>query len=398
MFKNISIIGQGYVGLPLGIILAKLGHKVLGVDTSKQKVELLNSGVSGVEDVSNLEISEVIDTGLYEATTEFSRVGESDVVIICVPTPLDKNHNPDLSYLESALADISAHIKKGTLIILESTVAPGTTRGIVVESIEKNTNLPISDFSLVFSPERIDPRNLQWNIKNTPKLVAGLTNECLDIGFQFYSSFIDNVIKCDSLEVAETAKLLENSFRLVNISFINELSLFCEKIGIDINAVVKAAATKPYGYMPFYPSIGVGGHCIPVDPVYLATTAKAMEVQTKFLDLAIQVNSEMPNHYVNKVKNKLGSLKNKKIIVVGVAYKPNISDVRETPVASLMDGLRDAGAEVYWHDSLVKEWKGQTSVDLSSDYDLAIIATRHDNVDLKLLNGVPLITVGGKNK
>lgn len=398
MSKKVSIIGQGYVGLPLAMNLAKVGFNVFGVDSSKQKVELLNSGISGVEDVSNLEISEVISTGFYEATVDFRKVGESDVVIICVPTPLGKNSKPDLSYLKSALIDISAHIKKGTLIILESTVSPGTTRGLVVESIEKNSNLPISDFFLVFSPERIDPRNLQWNIKNTPKLVAGLTSECLDLGFHFYSSFIDDVIKCESLEVAETAKLLENSFRLVNISFINELSFFCEKIGIDINDVVKAAATKPYGYMPFYPSIGVGGHCIPVDPVYLATTAKEVDVQTKFLDLAIQINSEIPSHYVIKAKNKLGSLKNKKIIVVGVAYKPNISDVRETPVASLIDGLRDAGAEVYWHDSLVKEWNGQTSVDLSSDYDLAIIATRHNNVNLKLLKDVPLIMAGGKYK
>jgi len=396
MFKNISIIGQGYVGLPLGIILAKLGFNVFGVDSSKQKVESLNNGVSGVEDVSNLEILEVIGTGHYEATSEFSRVNESDVVIICVPTPLDKNHNPDLSYLKSALIDISAHVKKGTLIILESTVAPGTTRGLVVDTIERNSNKSITDFSLVFSPERIDPRNLHWNIKNTPKLVGGLTDKCLDLGYQFYSSFIDNVIKCESLEVAETAKLLENSFRLVNISFINELSLFCEKIGIDINDVVKAAATKPYGFMPFYPSIGVGGHCIPVDPVYLATKAKEMGVETKFLDLASQVNNEVPSHYVRKAINKLGSLENKKIIVVGVAYKPNISDVRETPVASLIEGLREAGAQVYWHDSLVKEWVGQKSVDLSSDYDLAIIATRHDNIDLRLLNGVPLITVGGK--
>ena len=398
MFKNISIIGQGYVGLPLGIILAKLGFNVFGVDSSKQKVESLNNGVSGVEDVSNLEILEVIGTGHYEATSEFSRVSESDVVIICVPTPLDKNHNPDLSYLKSALIDISAHAKKGTLIILESTVAPGTTRGLVVDTIERNSNRSITDFSLVFSPERIDPRNLHWNIKNTPKLVGGLTDKCLDLGYQFYSSFIDNVIKCESLEVAETAKLLENSFRLVNISFINELSLFCEKIGIDINDVVKAAATKPYGFMPFYPSIGVGGHCIPVDPVYLATKAKEMGVETKFLDLASQVNNEVPSHYVRKAINKLGSLENKKIIVVGVAYKPNVSDVRETPVASLIDGLREAGAQVYWHDSLVKEWNGQTSIDLSSDYDLAIIATRHNNVNLKLLKDVPLIIVGGKYK
>ena len=334
MSKNISIIGQGYVGLPLGIILAKLGFKVFGIDSSKQKVELLNQGISGIEDVSNLEISEVISTGLYQATTQFNRVRESDIVIICVPTPLDENHDPDLSYLKSALIDISANIRKGTLIILESTVAPGTTRGLVVDTIERNSNKPISDFSLVFSPERIDPRNSKWNITNTPKLVAGLTDKCLDLGYQFYSGFIDNVIKCESLEVAETAKLLENSFRLVNISFINEFSLFCEKIGIDINDVVKAAATKPYGYMAFYPSIGVGGHCIPVDPVYLATKAKEMGVQTKFLDLASQVNNEMPSYYVKKAKNKLGSLENKKIIVVGVAYKPNIADVRETPVAS----------------------------------------------------------------
>lgn len=391
---QVSIIGQGYVGLPLAISLANFGYSVFGIDTDEDKVLGLNKGKSSIEDISDQEVLTAINSGRYIATSDFSKVADSEIVIICVPTPLNIEHKPDLSLLKSALISLSAHVKKETLIILESTVAPGTTRGLVAKIIEETSKISISGFHLVFSPERIDPQNKKWSIANTPKLVAGLTTESCNMGFEFYSKFISSVIKCDSLEVAETAKLLENSFRLVNISFINEFSIFCEKIGIDVNSVIKAAATKPYGFMPFYPSIGAGGHCIPVDPLYLASKAKEIGAPTKFIDLATQVNRQISDLYVQKAKLKIGKLSKKRVLIIGVAYKPNVSDVRETPAAALITALKNEGAEVFWHDDLVQEWNGRKSTSISSDYDLAIIAVHHDYLDLEKLKQVPMITAG----
>jgi len=391
---QVSIIGQGYVGLPLAISLANFGYSVFGIDTDEDKVLGLNNGTSSIEDISDQEVFTAINSGRYTATSDFSKVADSEIVIICVPTPLNIEHKPDLSLLKSALISLSAHVKKETLIILESTVAPGTTRGLVAKIIEETSKISISGFHLVFSPERIDPQNKKWSIANTPKLVAGLTTESCNMGFEFYSKFISSVIKCDSLEVAETAKLLENSFRLVNISFINEFSIFCEKIGIDVNSVIEAAATKPYGFMPFYPSIGAGGHCIPVDPLYLASKAKEIGAPTKFIDLATQVNRQISDLYVQKAKLRIGKLSKKRVLIIGVAYKPNVSDVRETPAAALITALKNEGAEVFWHDDLVQEWNGRKSTSISSDYDLAIIAVHHDYLDLEKLKQVPMITAG----
>jgi UDP-N-acetyl-D-glucosamine dehydrogenase len=394
MFTSVSVIGQGYVGLPLSMNLVKIGIRVYGIDSNQGVVDALNQGISSIEDVASSEVLLAKNSGLYEAFSSFEKISESNVVIICVPTPLDVAHLPDLQNLNSALNELSKYVKPGSLIVLESTVAPGTTRNLVAKAIENGTSSSIDNFFLVFSPERIDPRNKKWNISNTPKLIAGLTEKCCELGYQFYSKFIDEVVKCNSLEIAETAKLLENSFRLVNISFINELSIFCEKIGIDVNEVVRAAATKPYGYMPFYPSIGVGGHCIPVDPIYLSSRAKELGVPTAFLDLATQINNDMPRYFVEKAREKLGELNGKKILVIGVAYKPNVQDVRETAALELMTGLKEGGANVHWHDDLVGEWNGEKSVRLSENYDLAIIAAQHDYIDLSKLGSVPLIRAG----
>jgi UDP-N-acetyl-D-glucosamine dehydrogenase len=393
--RHISIIGQGYVGLPLAISLLKLGYKVFGIDLDEEKVVSLNKGFSSVEDVSDQDVLTGIKNGSYEATSDFSKVALSEIVIVCVPTPLNLEHEPDLSHLTLALSSISLHLRKGTLIILESTVAPGTTRGLVAKIIENKSGRSINDFYLVFSPERIDPRNQKWNVSNTPKLVAGLNPQSCDKGIEFYSKFISTVVRCESLEVAETAKLLENSFRLINISFINEFSVFCEKIGIEVNSVINAAATKPYGFMPFYPSIGVGGHCIPVDPLYLSSKAREIGAPTKFIDLASQVNMQRPLVFVQKAELLLGELNGKRILVVGVAYKPNVSDVRETPVKELIIGLKNRGAKVFWHDEIVKVWEDNRSADLVGEYDLAIIATRHDYLDLSPLEGLPVINASG---
>jgi UDP-N-acetyl-D-glucosamine dehydrogenase len=253
------------------------------------------------------------------------------------------------------------------------------------------SNLKSEEFLLAFSPERIDPMNTNWNVKNTPKLVAGLTPEAATKAKEFYSKFIDQVDVCDSLEVAETAKLLENSFRLVNISFINEVAMFCQKIGIDINDVIKAASTKPYGFMPFYPSVGVGGHCIPVDPLYLVEAANKVSAPTRFIQLADEINLGMPTYFVDRASKILDGLQDKKILVIGVSYKPNVADVRETPVQALIAGLREQGAKVSWHDNLVQSWNGEASVDLSDSYDLAILATPHSYLDLKKLGKLQIL-------
>ena len=391
MIKQISVIGQGYVGLPLALAACGAGYTVVGIDNNAIKIKELQSGDSGIEDVRSINITNYLKSDKYKPTLEYSEVSNSSIILICVPTPLTENNSIDLSAIEGAAKEVSKHLNKNSLVILESTVGPGTTRDFLVPILERGSGLSKEDFYVAFSPERIDPLNKVWNINNTPKIVAGLTEKSKVMAIDFYSKFIDTVIPVASLEVAETAKLLENSFRLVNISFINEVSIFCQKLGIDINDVINAAATKPYGFMPFYPSVGVGGHCIPVDPVYLANKADQIGIETRFIDLAVQINKAMPGYFVGRAEEKLGGLKGKKVLVVGVSYKPNVADVRETPVDVLVKGLSERGAEVSWHDDLVKEWNGKKSVPLSNNFDLAILATPHDYIDLKKLGSVPIL-------
>jgi UDP-N-acetyl-D-glucosamine dehydrogenase len=392
---QVSIIGQGYVGLPLAISCAQAGFEVTGIDLNKEKVSQLNKYQSIVEDVSNAELKDVSESGKYKATSDYAIDSSTEIICICVPTPLGSNHQPDLDILRAATKDVGKSLKAGMLVIIESTIQPRTTRDVVVPILEKESGLSRDQFLVAYSPERIDPMNKKFTIKNTPKLVAGLTPEAAVKAKEFYSKFIDQVDVCDSLEVAETAKLLENSFRLVNISFINELAMFCQKIGIDVNDVIKAASTKPYGFMPFYPSVGVGGHCIPVDPLYLAEAARAVGAPTRFIELADEINLGMPTYFVGRASEMLGGLKDKKVLVIGVSYKPNVADVRETPVEALISGLKKSGAVVSWHDDLVKSWNGESSVAMGSGFDLAILATPHDYLDLSLLGNVPLLNTRG---
>ena len=392
---KVSIIGQGYVGLPLAISCAQAGFEVTGIDLNVEKVLQLNKHKSIVEDVSDSELKSVSESGKYQATTDYLIDPSTEVICICVPTPLGSNHQPDLDILKAATKDVGKGLKAGMLVIIESTIQPGTTRDVVVPILEKESGLSRDQFLVAYSPERIDPMNKKFTIKNTPKLVAGLTPEAAVKAKEFYSKFIDQVDVCDSLEVAETAKLLENSFRLVNISFINELAMFCQKIGIDVNDVIKAASTKPYGFMPFYPSVGVGGHCIPVDPLYLAEAARAVGAPSRFIELADEINLGMPTYFVGRASEMLGGLKDKKVLVIGVSYKPNVADVRETPVEALINGLKKSGAVVSWHDDLVKSWNGESSVVLGSGFDLAILATPHDYLDLSLLGNVPVLNTRG---
>jgi UDP-N-acetyl-D-glucosamine dehydrogenase len=395
MSYKVAVIGQGYVGLPLSLAAASAGHNVVGIDLDRQKIELLNSGISPIEDIPGDAILKILFAKKYLATSSYEAITNCDVICICVPTPLGEDREPDLGPIKIALTEVGKHLKENSLVIIESTIQPGATRNILAPILEKQSSLSLDRFYLAYSPERIDPRNSQWNIQNTPKLVAGLNEPSANRAKDFYSSFVNSVEICNSLEIAETAKLLENTFRFINISLINELSIFCQKLGINVLEVIDAAATKPYGFMPFYPSIGVGGHCIPVDPLYLANKAREIGASTRFIDLADQINQEMPGYFVGRAEEKIGGLKGKKILVIGVSYKPNVADVRETPVEAFILGLKNKGAQVSWHDDLVKEWNGEISVALSNEYDSAILATPHAYLDLTKLGDVPILNTRG---
>lgn len=392
---NITVVGQGYVGLPLAIKAAESGFTVYGLDDNLRKISILQSGKSVSEDLNDEVIKSGIDSKRYIPTSNSSCISQSEIIIICVPTPLTKDRKPDLTFLIKASKDVAHSLTPNSLVIIESTVEPGTCRNLILPQILEVSKLDKNEIDFAYSPERIDPANLKWRIDNTPKLLAGFTESAFLRAEKFYRKFITSIIKCSSLEIAETAKLLENTFRLINISFVNELSIFCQKYGIDINEVVSAAATKPYGFMPFYPSIGAGGHCIPVDPIYLANAAKAVGAPSRFIELADQVNQDMPGYFVGRAAEILGSLKGKNVLVVGVSYKPNVADVRETPVEALILELKNEGAEVFWHDDLVKEWNNEKSMALSNKYDLAILATLHDYIDLTKLRDVPILNTRG---
>ncbi len=379
------------MGLPLAVNACGAGFDVTGIEVNKKVVSMLNSGQSHIEDISDSKLKEAINTGRYRVVIDLSEVKQADIILICVPTPLDSKRKPNLEMFTRAIAAAATIVKPDTLIIIESTIEPGTTRNIVTPMIESISGIERELFDISFSPERIDPNNATWRLENTTKLVAGLTMKATEKTINFYSNFVSNIHVCESLEIAETAKLLENTFRFVNISFINEMAIFCHKMGIDINKVIEAAATKPHGFMPFYPSIGVGGHCIPVDPLYLANKAVEIGVLIRFIDLADQINEGMPSYFVVRAEEKLDGLKNKKVLVVGVSYKPNVADIRETPVEGLIAGLKQKGAQVAWHDDLVKEWNGEKSVALSGDFDLAILATPHDYIDLTKLGNMPVL-------
>ena len=395
MAKNIAVFGLGYVGLPLCIEAIKSDYKVFGVDVNLEKIDRLKMGQSDIEGINNDTLLEFLESRKFEIVSEINSDQNIEIILICVPTPLDNSKKPDLSMLTLAVKSIGKILTKGTLVIVESTIEPGTTRHIILPILEEESGLSRDQFELAFSPERIDPNNNVWQISNTPKLVAGLTAQSAQSAAEFYSSFVNQIEVASTLEAAEAAKLLENSFRLINISFVNEFRIFCEKLGIDVQEVIRLAATKPYGFMPFYPSIGVGGHCIPIDPMYLANKATEIGAPSKMINLAYEINSEVPEYISSLAEKKIGKLVGKKIIVIGITYKPNISDMRETQVSNLISTLEKKGAIVNWHDQFVKDWKGSKSVPLSSDYDLAIVATKHDYIDISKLGSIPILNTNG---
>jgi UDP-N-acetyl-D-glucosamine dehydrogenase len=366
---KVSIIGQGYVGLSLAIAAEKTGQQVVGFDVNSDLVKQLQSEISHVEGVDS---SELLSARNYVPTSDASQIEGSDIVIIAVPTPLDENRKPDLSYLNSACQIIAENLKNKALIINESTSFPGTLRDLISAQIEKASGL---GHLYAASPERVDPGNLLWNQANTPRLVAGLTEEATKKAAEFYLSFCANVITVSSPEVAEAAKLFENTFRQVNIAMVNELAQISHGLDIDVREVLDAAATKPFGFMKFNPSLGVGGHCIPVDPSYLSFAAENAGIEASFIDLANEINLEMPSYVANRIANEVGGLKGKKVLVAGLSYKANVSDLRESPSLLLIDALEVLGAEVIKHDPLIAGTSGIVNCDV------AILAVAHDAID-----------------
>ena len=377
---RITVVGQGYVGLPISVCAAEAGHTVLGFDIDEKKISKLKLGISDSPEVST---DKLIDLQLQNKIKFSSSIKDSSgsaIYIIAVPTPLDSEHKPDLSFLTSACGLIAQVIEPKSLIINESTSYIGTLRNLIKPIVDRQSGL--TDLNYAVAPERIDPGNKFWSVKNTPRNIAGLTSIATQQSADFYSSFCDSVNVVSSPEVAECSKLFENTFRQVNIALVNELSEVANKLNFSTHEAIMAAATKPFGFMPFYPSIGVGGHCIPVDPSYLSYSAEMAGVDAKFIKLANQVNSAMPKSVNERIKDYLdGDLRGKNVQIAGISYKPDISDLRESPALDLINELETAGAIVTWHDPFVKEYKGKQSVPLSSEIDLGLIITPHSQID-----------------
>ena len=371
---KVVILGQGYVGLSLAVSAAQAGHQVIGFDVNSDLVVQLNLGVSHVEGISNQKLEEIISNRSYQASADAVSLSSAEVIVIAVPTPLTTERNPDLSFIHASIELIIEYVKNPVLVINESTSYPGTLRNEIAARITEVEHLYVS------APERIDPGNIKWNVRNTPRLIGALSPEAAAKAREFYSSFCEEIIDVSSPEVAEAAKIFENTFRQVNIALVNEFAQIAEALGISGREALIAAATKPYGFMEFHPGPGVGGHCIPVDPTYLAHVAKEVGVPATFIERANEVNLAMPSYVVKRVISGAGgSIKGKSVVVVGVSYKANVIDTRETPAASIINLLRQAGATVVWHDPLVGSWRGEESSDLGA-YDVAVVVTKHDVV------------------
>ena len=374
--SKVFIIGQGYVGLTVAKFAAAK-YTVIGFDSNEKLVDQLNAGKSHIEGISDDDISTLRGTGAYTATANAADLADCKIVVIAVPTPLKKDRTPDLRHIESACKTIAQFATGPLLIINESTSYPGTVRNLIKPTIDSLSSKPFEHLYAI-SPERVDPGRTDWDQSNTPRLYSGLTKEAADKTKEFYSTFCNSLVEVSSPEVAEAAKLFENSFRQVNIALVNELAQISHALGISVRETLDAADTKPYGFMKFSPSAGVGGHCIPVDPSYLAHVAKGLGVPATFIERANLVNLEMPNYIIARVvKDNGGSLKGKKVQVIGVSYKSNIADTRETPAEIMIESLKAAGAIVSWHDPLVKTWNGIDSAPLGGS-DIAIVVTKHD--------------------
>jgi UDP-N-acetyl-D-glucosamine dehydrogenase len=375
---RVAIIGQGYVGLTIAVDAATAGNTVVGFDVNTALVAQLNLGVAHIEGISDSALAALVGSGAYKASTDAAVLDGCDVIVIAVPTPLDEDRNPDLSFVHAAADLIATNVKSPALIVNESTSYPGTLRNEIATRITGVAHLFAS------SPERVDPGNTEWGTKNTPRLIGGLTPAAVAKARQFYASFCDTIIEVSSPEVAEAAKIFENTFRQVNIALVNEFAQIADALGISGREVIDAAATKPYGFMQFNPGPGVGGHCIPVDPSYLAHVANQVGVPATFIKRANEVNLTMPAYVVKRVvAGSGGSIAGKSVVVVGVSYKSNVADTRETPAAAVVDLLRAQGATVTWHDEIVGSWRNESSAPLKGE--IAVLVTKHDGLDLSAL-------------
>jgi UDP-N-acetyl-D-glucosamine dehydrogenase len=391
MKPEVAIIGAGYVGLPLADVFASVGRSVVLVDVRSDLVDALNRGESHIEDVASKELKSHVDAGRIRATTNYDEIREADAILIALPTPLSKQREPDLSIIREAVAELASRLRKGQLVVLESTTYPGTTRECLLPLLARSGLEVGTDFFLAYSPERVDPGREDWTTKNVAKIVGGLTPACTERAAELYRGAVDAVHEVSSPEAAELSKLLENIFRSVNIALVNELAQLCERMNIDVWEVVEAAATKPFGFMSFAPGPGLGGHCIPIDPFYLTWKAREYGFYTEFIELAGKVNENMPYYCRSLISQALNhgkqrSLKGSKVLVVGVAYKSDIGDTRESPALKLMELLRGAGSEVSYHDPHVPELNGDRSVPLEpAKYDCVAIVTAHNGIDYEQL-------------
>jgi len=401
---EIAIIGAGYVGMPHAQTFADAGKRVVLVDVQQAVVDGINRGESHIEDVRPEDLKKLVDAGLITATTDFGVVADTDAVVIAVPTPLSPQREPDLGYVEGAARSIAPHLKKGHVVVLESTTYPGTTREVLQPVLEAGSGLKAgSDFFLAFAPERVDPGRTDWTTKSTPKVVGGIDAASTKAAADLYRSALDNVHEVSTAESAELTKLLENIFRSVNIALVNELAQLCDRMDIDVWEVIEAAATKPFGFMPFQPGPGLGGHCIPLDPYYLAWKAREFDFNTRFIELAGEINNNMPYFCRSVISQALNhraqkSLKGSKILLVGVAYKADIGDVRESPAEKLLKLLRNAGADVSYHDPHVPEFDGLRSVPLDPKaFDCLAIVTAHTTIDYDALVDDAAVVVDLRN-
>jgi UDP-N-acetyl-D-glucosamine dehydrogenase len=390
---RLSVIGLGYVGLPLLVEFARAGFETVGVDVDQRKVDLVNAGDSYIKDVPSSDLRDAIDAGKLSATNDFAVLSDCDTVNICVPTPLRKTRDPDISYIVSAVEEIRKYLHDPMLIILESTTYPGTTEEVMLPLLESDGAVVGENLFMAFSPERVDPGNPKFGTRNIPKVVGGITPACTEVATTLYSSTLSTIVPVSSARVAETVKLLENTFRSVNIGLVNEIALMCDKMDIDVWEVIDAAATKPFGFMPFYPGPGLGGHCIPIDPFYLSWKARLSGFEARFIELAGQINGQMPEYVVEKITDALNesgkSIKGSNILILGVSYKSDIDDIRESPALDIIKFLQRKGAHVVYHDPLVDgghpELSGLEGVELTPSTlgacDCAAVITGHKGID-----------------
>ncbi|MBN1306126.1 MAG: nucleotide sugar dehydrogenase [Anaerolineales bacterium] len=396
---RIAVLGLGYVGLPLAVVFSEAGFEVIGVDPDGRKVDALNQGASYIQDISSEQLAKSVQSGHLKATTDFSTIRDVDAVSICVPTPLRKTGDPDMSFILTATEELAKYIHPGMVIVLESTTYPGTTREVMLPALTAGSNLEVGeDFFLAFSPERVDPGREDWTTVNTPKVIGGITEACSQVASTWYSQALQTVHSVSSAETAEMSKLLENTFRMINIGLVNELSIMCDRLGVDVWEVIDAAATKPFGFMKFTPGPGLGGHCIPIDPLYLSWKMKTVNYTARFIELASEINTNMPRLVVSRVQDAMNergkALNGCKCLILGVAYKPEIDDLRESPALDVIGLLKQKGAEVTYHDPYVPQVKTQDGEQMFSVPDLmeavraadcVIIITDHKKYDYQAI-------------